>query len=144
MATVGCSPVVTYQNSIFDDESKIAKVEDSFTYLERQGEVLWKEAKINFTSFSGTDTIFKIKTDREKDIVFNVESTIKSGDFKLVLITSDNKVINIVSGTEEGSKTISLNKGTSRIKLVGKKAKGEIKINIDADEAVEIEGNNSF
>lgn len=135
---IGCSPIVDYQNSIFNDEDKIVKDSDSHTYSVRQGKSKGNETDIKFTSFSGTDTIFKITSDTESAIVFNFESIVDKGDFKVVLITPDDEIVEIVNGEKEGSETIKLKEGISRVKLVGRKSKGQIKMDIDAGEEIKI------
>lgn len=134
---IGCSPVVDYQNSISNDD-KIVKDSDSHTYLVRHGKSKGNETDIKFTSFSGTDTIFKITSDTETAIVFNFESIVDKGDFKVVLITPEDEIVEIVNGEQGGSETIQLKEGKSRVKLVGRKAKGQIKMNIEAGEDIKI------
>ena len=140
MAITSYNSVTNYQKGIFDDENKIAEEGDSYTYSIRQGKSAGNEANIKFTSFWGMDTVFEITSAGENDVVFNFESVIDNGDFKVVLITPDNEVVNILEGTKKVSETISLKDGTSRIKLVGRKARGEIKIKIDSGENVDIKG----
>ena len=43
-----------------------------------------------------------------------------------------------MNGTDEGNTTITLKEGVSHIKLVGKKAKGEVSIKIHAEDGVKI------
>lgn len=127
----GCTSVTGYQNSVFDDENKIIEDKDSHTYKKRIGKTVENEVDIQFDSFTGIETINRIELDEEKDIIFNFKSTIDGGDFKVVLITPDDEIINILEGTNEGTKTISLKEGIIKIKLVGRKAEGEVKFNID-------------
>lgn len=47
------------------------------------------------------DTIFKITSDGQNDVVINFEAVITKGDFKVVLITPDDEVINILHGTKK-------------------------------------------
>src|SRR5690554_3724397 len=82
-----CSSVADDQNSIFYDDSKIVKQADSYTYLTQTGKRTEKETNTKFTSFSGMDTIYKIKSDGENEIVFAFESVIEDGEFKVVVIT---------------------------------------------------------
>lgn len=140
----GCSPVtnhhriVDYQKNVFDDENKIVVQGDSYTYSTKKGKCIGNEADLKFASFSGMDTIFKITSDGQNDVVINFEAVITKGDFKVVLITPDDEVINILHGTKKGSETIALKEGTSRIKLVGKNANGKIRIKIVSEENVYI------
>ena len=138
MFVIGCSFVSNYQKSIFHDEKKIIKDADSYIYGIRRGNATGKDLNIKFSSFTGMNTIFKLKSDGENDIVVDYESVVKDGQFKVVLISPDDEVIDIVNDTKEGKDTFNLKDGVSRIKLVGKKAKGEISIKIDSSEDVEI------
>jgi len=138
MLIMGCSFVSNYQKSIFDDEKKIIKDSDSYTYGIRKGNATGNEFNIKFSSFTGMETIFKLKSDGENHIIVDYESVVKDGQFKVVLITPDDEVIDIVNATKEGKEKFDLKDGVSRIKLVGKKAKGEISIKIDSSDNVEI------
>ena len=138
MINAGCSSVVSHQDSIFDNDSKIIAQGDSHTYKSRLGNITDKETEIKFNSFSGSDTIYRIISDGESDAIFNFSSISDKGDFKVVLITADDEIINIVNGRGEGSESISIEDGTSRVKLIGKKAKGEIKLKIESGENVDI------
>lgn len=127
----GCNSVTNYQNSVFDDEDKIVEDKDSYTYKKRIGKTVENEIDLKFSLFTGIETINRIKVNEEKEIIFTFQSTIDDGDFKVVLITPEDEIINILEGTSEGTESITLKKGTSKIKLVGKKAKGEVKINFE-------------
>lgn len=141
LITAGCSSVARYQNSIFHDQDKIVKEADSYKYLARisnNGKGNNNEYDVKFTSFSGMDTIYTIKSQGENDVEFTCKSVVEDGEFKAVLITPDDEVIEIVNGTEEVNKTITIKDGLNRIKLVGRKAKGQISIEINAPEDVHI------
>lgn len=133
-----CNSVVKYQNSIFHDKSKIVREGDSYTYKSKIGNGRGDEYDIKFTSFSGMETIYMIESDGENDVIVAFEAIVKDGEFKVVLITPDDEIINIVNGTDEGNKTIKIKEGVNRIKLVGKKAKGDISIKIHAEDGVKI------
>lgn len=134
----GCSSAARYQDSIFDDEEKIISDGDSYTYKQRIGNNSKDKLDIKYTSFSGMETIYKITTKEESEITFDFESEVEKGDFKAVLIMPDDQVINIINGAQEGNETLQLKEGTSRLKLVGSKAKGHIKINIKPSKDIEI------
>ncbi|NLI61301.1 MAG: hypothetical protein GX375_07730 [Clostridiales bacterium] len=142
MIVSGCSSVTLYQNSIFDDEKKIAKDADSYLYVSRVGSKIEEgkenENHVKFIGFTGMDTIYKINSQGENDLLFTFESTIEDGAFKVVLVSPDDKILNIVDDTKEGNQTVKITEGVSRVKLVGKKAKGEISIKIDWTEGVDI------
>ena len=73
--------------SIFHDESKIVREADSYTYGSRTGNGRGNEYDIKFTSFSGMETIYRIKSDRENDVIVDFEAIVEDGEFKVVLIT---------------------------------------------------------
>ena len=52
MINAGCSSVVSHQDSIFDNDSKIIAQGDSHTYKSRLGNTTDKETEIKFNSFS--------------------------------------------------------------------------------------------
>lgn len=136
---IGCGPMNEYQNSMFDDESKIVKESDSHTYKSRAENNINEDKSIKFSSFSGTETIYELDCNNEnEEIVLNLKTSIDKGDFKIVLISPEDKVTDIVIGTNELNETFKLEKGTSRIKLVGKQSGGKIDIRIDVGEGVEI------
>ena len=139
MNIAACNSVVKYQSSIFHDESKIVREADSYTYGSRTSNSRGNEYDIKFASFSGMETIYRIESDGENDVIVAFEAIVQEGEFKVVLITPDDEVINIVNGTDEGNQTIKIKEGVSRIKLVGKKAKGEVSIKIHAEDGVKIE-----
>lgn len=133
-----CNSVVKYQNSIFHDKSKIVREADSYTYGSRTSNSRGNEYDIKFASFSGMETIYRIKSDRENDVIVDFEAIVEDGEFKVVLITPDDEIINIVNGTDEGNETIKIKEGVSHIKLAGKKAKGNISIKIHAEDGIKI------
>lgn len=94
---------------------------------------------MEFINFTGMETIYKIKSHGKNDVVFVFDSIIKGGEFKVVVITPDDEVINIINDTQEGSETVQIVDGVSRVKLVGRKAKGEVRIEIDSVDGVEVE-----
>ncbi|MCR1898578.1 hypothetical protein NSA47_06175 [Irregularibacter muris] len=134
----GCSSITSYQQSIFDDDNKITKEEDSYTYKIREGKGAGNEIDITFTSFTGMDTVYKFMAEEEGEVTFHFESVVHKGDFKVVLITPEKEVINILSDTEKGDKIIPLGEGESRMKLVGKKAKGTMKMTMDVEEKIKM------
>ena len=66
----------------------------------------------------------------------------EKGNFKIIEITPDKEVItlweNLDDATAEGTLNIDVEEGTSLIKIVGKKAKGDIQINAASNQEVQI------
>ncbi|WP_406242370.1 hypothetical protein ACF3M2_19030 [Tissierella carlieri] len=134
----GCDFANDYQKGIFDDDIEIIKTDDSFIYLEKLGKDADNKKIIEFKYFTGMDTIYYITANEDSEITINFESNINKGDFKVVLISPDYEIITILYGNDEVGKTISVKKGESRIKIIGKEASGKVGMNIKADENVEI------
>lgn len=118
------------QSKVYNNDKEIVNTVDTYTYKVCDGDLnnSGNRKKLTFKYFVGMDTIGEVLTQKEDKIKINFNSNIEKGDFKAVLITPDNKIINIVEGSNKGSKTILLKKGKSRIKLVGRKASGSINI----------------
>lgn len=136
----GCSNFSSYQREIFDDNNKIISQSDSYSFRNRVGRTLGNESNIEFSFFTGMETIWKINASEKEDIRIEYNSSISEGDFKIVLITPENEVINIISQSGEGNKIIQLNKGSSRFKIIGRDAKGEIEIKIEGGENIKLSG----
>lgn len=140
----GCSEDNSHQKSMYDDDKKIAAAEDSFSFLVREGNTTQEETKISFKSFDGTETIWYIEAKEDSIVQIKYESEISSGRFKTVLIAPDNKVINIFEKTKEsegksqGQVERKVQKGESRIKIVGNGAKGKLTLNIKPGSNVEV------
>ncbi|MGL4731398.1 MAG: lipoprotein [Clostridium sp.] len=127
-----------YQKSIYENDSKIIEKSDSYSYFNQVRSNIDGTLKSKF-KFTGMDTIYNLNTKDGGTISINYNANIISGKFKLVLINPDDEVTTIVEGTGKGTKKISLGNGESRLKLVGKNAKGDIKLSIDAKDDIEIE-----
>ena len=82
MFITGCSLASDYQNSIFDDDSKIIKEADSYVYGSRRGRVEGNQSNLEFINFTGMETIYKIKNHGKNDVVFVFDSIIKGGNSK--------------------------------------------------------------
>ena len=134
---IGCS-VSEFQESVYSDDSKITKQADSYNFRSRVGSTTSKKSEIKFVSFFGMDTLWSIEAKEEAVVTLEYDIKIEKGDFKVVLIGPDNKVIVIVDKGKSGKQELRLQKGNSRIKIVGKGAKGQVKINITGNKNIEI------
>lgn len=129
ISVTGCGTSDKHQKA-YDSVEQIAQQGDSYSYVNRLcSEKSKDKIKLKYDGFSGTDTIWILESKEDGEITVNYDSTIKNGNFKVVLAYPDTKEIeNISEGTEQGNKTIKLKKGESRLKLVGKNAAGDLKI----------------
>lgn len=135
---LGCNGNV-YQKSIYTNDKKIAKEGDSFSFLVRNGCTTKEEADIKFTSFDGDQTLWAIDAEKEGTVHLNFNSSLKSGKFKVVLITPDNEVISVFEEGKNSKDEFKIKKGKSRIKIVGSGAKGAINLSLKIDKNMSVE-----
>jgi hypothetical protein len=133
----GCSGS-EYQRSLYKDDSKIISQSDSYSFKNRLENASNGKVTIRFGSFYGMDTLFTIEASKEAVAPLELDSKVDSGDFKVVLISPDNKVEILAEGTKSAKQEFKLQKGKSRIKIVGNNAKGEVKLNIKDNENIKI------
>lgn len=133
----GCS-VSEYQRNLYKDDSKIISQSDSYNFKNRLGSNSNGKASIKFGTFYGMDTVFTIEASNEAVAMLEIDSKVDSGNFKVVLISPDNKVVILAEGTKSGAQELKLQKGKSRIKIVGNNAKGEVKLNIKDNENIKV------
>jgi hypothetical protein len=124
----GCS--TKYQGSIYSDDAKIAKDADSASFELRLATTTkvsdGTNKTISFGSFNGDETIFIANAQKDSSVIININSEIKSGSFKVVLIGPNKKVSVLSKGTEKSNSELIVKKGINRFKIVGKSAKGKI------------------
>lgn len=122
----------------YDNVEQIAKQGDNHNYTGRSSKRVNDNLELNYKVFSGTDTIWILKSKENGEITVNYDSTVNSGDFKVVLAYPDTKEVeNILEGTKQGNQTIQLKKGECRLKLVGRNAEGSLKISITGNKNLE-------
>ena len=124
LALVGCSGISVKQKNIYKIDEQIAKEADTYSYLNRV-DIEGSSKKINqvhieFSKFYGTDTIWRIETSGNNTLELSYKSEISKGKFKLVLVTEDEKVVNLFEGSDEGTREVDIEKGTYRLKWLGK------------------------
>jgi len=134
----GCSKVSAYQKGIYDNSKAIVKQHDSFFFQKRIGNTGKNESSICFSKFNGMETLWSIKAEDRGSITINYDVEIDKGDFKFVLITPEDDIINLFEGSSEGEQEIELGEGKSRIKIVGREAKGKMAIALTSEGDVKI------
>ncbi|MBE6052920.1 MAG: 50S ribosomal protein L7ae [Clostridium sartagoforme] len=122
---------------IYSDNNKISSSADTFN-------IDIKEQKIDGEKFvgiikkiEGIDTIWTYEAEEDKKLDMKYLLNVRKGKVKLVLISPDNTITNIIERTNESpitnyaTSTIQIKKGFNRIKLVAeKKSSGEFDIEI--------------
>lgn len=135
--TNGCS-VNEEAKKVYDDDSIIAKESDTYSLGPYSSTRTNNRFDLNYSRFNGSYTLFYLESEESAEVRIDYDSKVDSGNFKAVLIDPDKELQNLLSGNENGSIILSLEKGTSRFKIVGKDANGEINISIDTDQDVAI------
>lgn len=117
-------------NSIYDDQSKYTIRENSFSYLSRKSSSIDDDLDMSFKVFDGIDTIYKSKSEDPEEITFFYTIELEEGRFKLIAINELEEVIEIHEGKGGGEYTLELPPGEVRIRILGDKAKGNLKFEI--------------
>lgn len=126
------------EKNVYNDDKKIAEQGDSYSYGDKIGsQNSNNDLDLKFRDFSGYDTILILKVSEDSSITLNYDLNIKSGDFKLVMVSTDKHIENILEESATGNKNIELKKGEYRFKIVGKSAKGQIKISFNDTKNIE-------
>lgn len=129
----------TYQKTVFSDISKIVSEADSFSFVKREGVTTDTHIAISYVTFSGMETIWKIEAQDEGILALEFTSIVNRGEFKVVLISPENEVVNILQQNEAGFKSVPLKIGFSRLKIVGLESSGELTLTISGGEKIKIE-----
>ncbi|GAA0085303.1 lipoprotein [Clostridium sp. CTA-7] len=131
---IGCSNDIT--NSIYDNNAKIAKSYDSFG-LDDSKETIESGVYTGKLKLSGCGTIWRYESDSDFNLEAPCKLSVKSGKAKIVLISPDDTVTNLVeisnkdTTDENTTLTLPIKKGINRIKIVGyDKADINIELNI--------------
>lgn len=138
---LGCTNYKKLQDSAFSNDEIIVKDGDSYSYFIKTSSKANKsinEYNFSFKKFSGTDTLYIIKTKESTELALNINLINEAGDLKLVLIDPANNVSTIAIGTQNFKRSYLLNKGEYRLKLVGSNASGEIMLSIENNDLFKI------
>lgn len=76
------------------------------------------------------ETLLKFNVKERENPILRYVSEVSEGEFKTVLLTPEEEVIELFSQSAKGTASQFLNPGEYRIKIVGRKAKGELHLNL--------------
>lgn len=130
LSLTGCDIFTGFQSRIFDNDSLILKSWDSYTFAFRSGKSSHTDSEIRFSSFTGMETLLKFNVKERENPILRYVSEVSEGEFKTVLLTPEEEVIELFSQSAKGTASQFLNPGEYRIKIVGRKAKGELHLNL--------------
>lgn len=128
-----CSRAGLYQRNVYEDEQKISAIGDSYSYTNKTGSVEEDRLLYEIKGFYGKDTVWEIVADDECIINLNVSADIKSGKFKLCLVSNDSVVTTIFENSQDGVYPVTLTAGTNRVIMVGCKASGSVNVLLPED-----------
>lgn len=130
MILFGCTAGQDKQK-IFDDNTAIVQDGDSYTFVNRNGSTDSDAAiALTYTGFSGVQTIWTLEVSATSEVDYEYNSTVDSGDFKVVFVTPEYKVVTLLSGTQQGVGTQELAPGKYAVKLVGRKTDGQLTLSL--------------
>lgn len=130
--------ISAYQKNLYNDNSKIIKQGDSYSFIKRVSNTNNKKTDIKFGTFYGMETLWTVNTKNYGNLKINYKTQISRGKFKILFISPDNEIKTICENTQNGSIVIKAEKGKSRIKIVGNDAKGECEIALIPDDNINI------
>lgn len=136
LALAACAGRNGYQMSIYNDDAKIAKQGDSYTFANCVGDTDNTGASLEFSGFSGKQTLWEIETDSEGALTLDADVALKSGEFKLCLVDPDGAITVLSEGEAVGEIPVAVAEGVSHIVMVGSSAKGQLEVTILAHESL--------
>lgn len=118
---------------------------DSYSFYYKNQKNTDSGESIDFKKFDGIFTINEIKTESGNAITVNTGYNIDKGDFEIIILDTDNKVLNVINLKSDKSYSFDTEKpGVYKIRLVGKKASGTASIDIKASKHIEIKHKELF
>ncbi len=94
---------------------------------------------ISFNKFTGVRTIAEINANKGSKITLDYNSKIVQGKFNIALLDNNYKIIDMLQENKKGSKEIEIKEsGRYLIRIVGKKAKGDVETNIASENNIRI------
>lgn len=127
------------KQNIFADEDALVQEADSYTYANRLGGgETQDQLDLEYSGFSGMETIWTFDVEDAGQISLEFDSTVDNGDFKVVLITPDKEIEEVLNGAQQGETTIALAQGKTILRLVGRDAGGHILLSITDNQGVTI------
>lgn len=133
----GCTTTNNAQSKIYDNEEAQLQQGDSYTFVNNLGEREDEKVNIRFTNFTGLYSIWDVTASVEQTLTLSIKGSIERGEFKIIAITPDQKVIKIWEGEGDGDKSLKIPSGTTVIKWVGKGTSGKITMELSHQEGIQ-------
>lgn len=130
----GCAgPINLMQQSIYHDDTRIARGFDTYTVANRNGSLPDR----HLGEFSGLETWLRLSIP-EKGGTFRIDYDVdvSAGDFKIVLVDGEDVDV-VCEGTAVGSRIFTLDPGDYALKAVGVHANVDIELELQASEDID-------
>lgn len=134
---IGCTLTDPYKKGVYNDNSKIAREADSYSFANRLGRTLGNRLDIGFSDFYGKQTIWEIVAAEDIVLEMDIKAEI-SGRFKICLVSPSKEVSVISEGSLSEKISFIVPKGTSSVTIVGNDASGQVQITIGFNPRVAI------
>lgn len=126
------------QEDVYTNNDRLMQQSDMFSYSNSsKNSRSEKELSLEFIRFSGVNTLWVVSSDTEQELKIDIDQQISDGKFKTIVVSHDNEnnKINVMSeGSQAKTASITLKPSTEyRIKIVGSKAKGNIKMELSSE-----------
>lgn len=131
------------QEDVYTNNDRLVQQSDTFSYSNSEKKSRSeKELSLEFIMFSGVNTLWEVSSDTEQELKIDIDQQISDGKFKIIVVSHDNEnnKINVLSeGSQAETASITLKPTTEyRIKIVGSKAKGNIKMELSSEQDVHL------
>lgn len=131
----GCKDMLEYHQKFYDNDEMISQNDDSYSNTRRTAynNVFRDKASFDISSkkFNGKSSLLSLTTDTEKEVEVDIDLKISSGKFKLCIVTPNEEVIIIADEDINEKVTISLDRGKSRLVMVGIDAQYDMQLNVE-------------
>lgn len=135
----GCAP--SQHAAIYDDDARICDNADSYTFVNYRGGIDPEggEVELDFAGFTGKYTLWDLYADGEADATLSGEIAVGSEPYRLVMVTPEDDVIEILEGSGAVDEQLELADGRTRLIMLGKGAKGSVSLELEASDNVRID-----
>ena len=135
----GCIP--SQQAAIYDDDARIADNVDSHAFAGLRGgaDLEGGAVELDFAGFTGKHTLWALYADGEADATLSGEIAVGSEPYRLVMVTPEDDVVEILEGSGTLDEQLELADGHTRIIMLGKGAAGSVSLELEASDNVRVD-----
>lgn len=134
----GCDSRTMEQENIFNDDARMMDSGDSYSFGSKLGNVTEKEANIKFSSFSGLYTVWQLNATSDVTTKLSISGNAKRNKFKIIQVNGDSEIYTLWEGEGDKEIVLSIPKGNTAIKWVGKKTSGKVMMQLEPQQGLEV------